>query len=235
MDIYYNTARGIIRIFQTIFPQNCRVHGETNLPQGAKIIAGNHPNATDGLFLPFVFHEKLHFFVQGDIFDIPFIGWLLAKADQIPVHSDKKLFALNRAEEYLRQGKVIAIFPEARLNPERQGIRSGTGAVHMSLITGAPIVPIGFYVPAQCLRYIERQKKYRISKAYWQTHGHCYLHIGPPWKPGEETGQQEEYAKRRELTRKLMEMIEAQAVLARQDCTREPGMPVDVRTNDSQS
>ena len=80
MDIYYNTAKGIIRIFQTIFLQDCQVHGENNLPLGAKIIAGNHPNATDGLFLPFVFREKLHFFVQGDIFDIPFIGWLLAKS-----------------------------------------------------------------------------------------------------------------------------------------------------------
>jgi 1-acyl-sn-glycerol-3-phosphate acyltransferase len=159
----------------------------------------------------------------------------MAKADQIPMHPDNKLLAFDRAEEYLRQGKVITIFPEARLNPERQLIRSGTGAVHLSLITGAPIIPIGFYVRAQCLRYIGRQKKDRISKGYWQTHGHCYLHTGPPWKPGEDTVQQEESAKRRELTRKLMEMIEAQAVLARQDCTRESGMPVDGRTNDSQS
>jgi hypothetical protein len=83
----------------------------------------------------------------------------MAKADQIPMHPDNKLLAFDRAEEYLRQGKVIAIFPEARLNPERQLIRSGTGAVHLSLITGAPVIPIGFYVPAQCLRYIGRQKK----------------------------------------------------------------------------
>jgi 1-acyl-sn-glycerol-3-phosphate acyltransferase len=235
MDIYYNTAKGIIRIFQTIFLQDCHIHGENNLPLGAKIIAGNHPNATDGLFLPFVFREKLHFFVQGDIFNIPFIGWLLAKSDQIQVLPDNKLLALEKAEKLLKQDKVVAIFPEARLNPERQLIRSGTGAVQVSLLTGVPIIPVGFYVPAKYLRYIERQKKDRISKGHWQAHGHCYLHIGSPWLPGEVTDGETKPVNRRELTTRLMVMIETQAMKARQDCARETGLPVDGSTNDNQA
>jgi 1-acyl-sn-glycerol-3-phosphate acyltransferase len=235
MDIYYNTAKGIIRIFQTIFLQDCHVHGENNLPFGAKIIAGNHPHATDALFLPFVFREKLHFFVQGDLFDIPFIGWLLAKADQIPVLPNNKLLAFEQAERHLKLERAIAIFPEARLNPERNLMRSGTGAVQLSLTTGAPIIPVGFYVPAKYLHYIERQKKDRISKGHWQTHGHCYLHIGSPWLPGGEIGQLEEPASRRELTRQLMDLIEVQAMLARQDCANETGEPIDDSSNVSQS
>jgi 1-acyl-sn-glycerol-3-phosphate acyltransferase len=227
MDIYYTTAKGIIRIFQTIFLQDCRVHGETNLPLGAKIIAGNHPNATDGLFLPFVFHEKLHFFVQEDIFDIPFIGWLLAKSDQIPVLADHKQIALGQAEKLLKQDKVIAIFPEARLNPERQLLKSGTGAVQLSLLTGASIIPVGFYVPSKYLHYIERKKKDRISKGHWQTHGHCYLRIGSPWKPCEKIDRPVQVDDLRELTKQLMERIEAQTVMARQDCARETRLPID--------
>jgi 1-acyl-sn-glycerol-3-phosphate acyltransferase len=224
MGIYYTSAKGIIRIFQTIFPQDCRVHGETTLPLGAKIIAGNHPNATDGLYLPFIFHEKLHFFIQGDIFDIPLIGWLLAKSDQIRVIPDNKLFALKQAEKLLKQEKVIAIFPEARLNPDRQAIKNGTGAVLLSLLTEAPIIPIGFYVPGKYLQYIERKKKDRISKGHWQTHGHCYLHIGAPWRPGEETDGVPMPADRRELTKQLMVRINAQEMMARQDCARETGL-----------
>ncbi len=234
MDIYYNSVKGIIRIFQTIFLQDCHVNRDVTPPLGAKIIAGNHLNATDGLFLPFVFREKLHFFVQGDLFDIPFVGWLLAKSDQIKVLADNKLLALEKAEKLLKQDKVIAIFPEARLNPERQLIRTGTGAVRLSLLTGAPIIPVGFYVPAKYLHYIERQRKDRISKGHWQTHGQCYLHIGSAWLPGEEPGGETKPTDRNVLTRRLMELIETQALLARQDYSREAGLPVDDSTNNNQ-
>ena len=128
MDIYYNSVKGIIRLFHAILFQDCHVNRDVTLPLGAKIIAGNHPNATDGLFLPFVFREKLHFFVQGDLFDIPFVGWLLAKSDQIKVLADNKLLALEKAKKLLNQDKVIAIFPEARLNPERQLINNINGS-----------------------------------------------------------------------------------------------------------
>ena len=227
MDIYYNTTRGIIRIFQTIFFQDCRVYGETNVPLGAKIIAGNHPNATDGFFLPFVFREKLHFFAQDDLFDIPFIGWLLAKSDQIRVLADNKLLALEKAINLVKQNKVIAIFPEARLNPEHQLFRSGTGAVRLSVETGAPIIPVGFYVPTKNLHYFERNKNGRISKGNWQTHGHCYLHVGSPWLPGKEIDRPVVIADLRDLTKKLMEMIETLAFMAKQDCARETGQSID--------
>jgi 1-acyl-sn-glycerol-3-phosphate acyltransferase len=231
MSIYYNTAKGIIRLFQTIFSQDCHVNGELNPPSGAKIIAGNHPNATDGLFLPFVFHEMLHFFIQGDIFDIPFIGWLLAKSDQIPVLPENKLRSLEKAEQLLKQDQAIAIFPEARLNPEHQLLKSGTGAVQLSLLTGAPIIPVGFYVPERFLHYIERIKNGRVSKGNWQTHGHCYLHIGSPWQPGAENSGKTAQANRRELTRRLMERIEALAIMAKQDYAREMGIPVDLESS----
>ncbi len=231
MDIYYNTAKGIIRIFQTIFLQDCRVCGEISLPWGAKIIAGNHPNATDGLFLPFVFREKLHFFIQDDLFDLPFIGWLLTKSKQIRVLADNKLLALAQAEHLIKQNKVIAIFPEARLNPQHQLFRSGTGAVRLSVDTGAPIIPVGFYVPAKNLRHIEREKNGRISKGDWQTHGHCYLHIGSPWLPGKEIDPPVKVADLRALTKQLMESIETLAYMARRDCARETGQSVDAISN----
>ncbi len=231
MDAYYNTAKGIIRIFQMIFSQDCHVNGLVNPPPGAKIIAGNHPNATDALFLPFVFREKLHFFIQGDIFDIPFIGWLLARSDQIPVLPDNKLLAIVKAEKLLKQDKVVAIFPEARLNPQRQVLKSGTGAVHLSLLTGVPIIPVGFYVPSKFLHYFERKKSDRISKGHWQTHGHCYLHIGPQWHPKMGTDGESNPAGRHELTRRLMKIIETQALKARQDCARETGLSDDSGTD----
>ena len=162
--------------------------GEFPVQLGQKIIAGNHPNATDGFYLPSLFKDKLYFFVQGDLFEIPIMGWLFTKSGQIRVNPDNKIAALDRAFELLKRGESVAIFPEARLNPDGQPLKSGTGAVRLSLMTQVPIIPIGFYVPPKNLQHISRMKKGAVSQGHWQTHGHCYLHFGSPWSPSDETG-----------------------------------------------
>ena len=220
MITYYNIARLIVRIYHILFWQNCKVAGRLNLPYGGKIIAGNHPNATDGLFLPFVFREKLHFFIQGDIFDLPVIGCLLTKSDQIPVIPDRKQLALIQAVRLVSQGETVVIFPEARLNPDHLKIKAGTGAIRLSLITHAPIIPIGFYVPSRYLRHISRQKNGRLSQGNWQFRGHCYLHIGDPWSPADEMDGPFNPVLLHQLTARLMEKIDTEATRACQDCSK---------------
>jgi 1-acyl-sn-glycerol-3-phosphate acyltransferase len=224
MDVYYNSARIIIRIFHLISSQDCHVSGELPLHPGPKIIAGNHPNATDGLFLPFVFREKLHFFVQGDIFSVPFFGWLLARSGQIPVYPDRKRACLDQAGELLSRGKAVAIFPEARLNPDTLPLKACTGAVRLSLMTGAPIIPVGFFVSKEHLCDIARWKNGYLSQGRWQTGGHCYLHIGCPWRPGEEIGEKVDNTALHELTARMMEKIGTLAQLAQSESIKETSL-----------
>ncbi len=159
MDTYYSTAKLILRIYQGMLSQHSHVSGELPRCPGAKIIAANHPNVTDGFFLPFILQEKLHFFIQGDIFSIPFIGWLLARCEQIPVWPARKKAALEQACELLAGGKTVVIFPEGKLNPDNQPLKAGTGAVRLSLMTGAAIIPVGFYVPAQVCKKFDHTEK----------------------------------------------------------------------------
>jgi 1-acyl-sn-glycerol-3-phosphate acyltransferase len=228
MNNYYKATKAIIKAFHLLFRQDCRVYGKPNLSPGAKIIAGNHPNATDGLFLPFIFKEHLHFFAQGDLFDIFFVGWMLAKSEQIPVLPGLKQQAMEQAAKYLLEDKVVAIFPEARLNPDGQPLKSFTGAIRLALMTKAPIIPIGFYVPPKNLHHITRMKKGLVSQGHWQTHGHCYLHIGSPWLIGEEFGEVFDQSDLRGLTEQLMEKINDLALLAMQEYAKETGLPIDL-------
>jgi 1-acyl-sn-glycerol-3-phosphate acyltransferase len=228
MNNYYIVCKAIIKTFHLLFRQDCRVYGARNPPLGAKIIAGNHPNATDGLFLPFIFTEHLHFFAQGDLFDIFFVGWMLAKSEQIPVHPGQKQQAMDQATHYLHEDKVVAIFPEARLNPDGQPQKSYTGAIRLALETKAPIIPVGFYVPPKNLHHIKRMKQGQVSQGHWQTHGHCYLHIGSPWLLSEEIGESFEHADLRGLTEQLMEKINDLAQLAMREYAIETGLPIDL-------
>jgi len=228
MDAYYKTIKLIFKIFHLASNQDYRAYGDLNLPPGAKIIAGNHPNATDGFFLPFVFKEQLHFFIQGDLYNIPLMGWLFAKSEQIRVIPDQKKLALEHALKLLLQDKVVAIFPEARLNPDGQPVKSGTGAIRLSLQTRKPLIPIGFYVPPKNLHHISRMKKGKLSQGHWQIHGRCYLHVGSPWLPQVEADTPLEQVDLRSLTERLMGRINDQVQLAKQVFRNETGLPADL-------
>ncbi len=227
---YYKTCMAIIRTFHFILGQDCHVSGQRSFPIGAKIIAGNHPNATDGFFLPFIFPEQLYFFIQGDLFSLPFFGWLLKKADQIQVVPGQKHLALEKALRLLKQDKPVAIFPEARLNPDGQPTKSATGAVRLSLMTGTPIIPVGFYVPPKNLHYFERNRLGRKTRGHWQLRGHCYLNIGSQWTPVQETDQTTGVDAIRSMTERLMDNINAQVQLAKQAFTSTAGEPADLAT-----
>jgi 1-acyl-sn-glycerol-3-phosphate acyltransferase len=227
-DIYYIAIKGIFRFFHLITFQECRVDGKRSFAKGAKIIAGNHPNATDGFFLPSLFPEKLYFFVQGDLFSLPIFGWLLAKADQIQVVPGQKHLAFEKALRLLERDKPVAIFPEATLNPDGMPIKSATGAIRLSLMTKTPIIPVGFYVPPKNLHYFERRRLGRKTRGHWQLHGRCYLHIGEPWMPYDESENADGADAIRPLTDRLMQIINDQVKLAMQAFTKESGVPADL-------
>ncbi|MCK5429675.1 MAG: 1-acyl-sn-glycerol-3-phosphate acyltransferase, partial [Anaerolineales bacterium] len=85
MNVWYNTAKSILRTYTALFMRSIQVFGQDNLPLGAKIIVANHANMTDSFILPFIIREKLHFLIQADAFNLPFLGGLLERAEQIPV------------------------------------------------------------------------------------------------------------------------------------------------------
>ena len=85
MISWYQFVKLIVKAYITLFVDEICVSGHHNIPDGPKIIVANHPNATDGFMLPFIFPKTLHFLIQGSVFSTPFIGKMLEWAEQIPV------------------------------------------------------------------------------------------------------------------------------------------------------
>ena len=216
MDLYSSLIRIGLQIYQTATLQRRRVSGREWLPPGAKIIAANHPNASDAYHFPFILEGKFYALIAGTSFSQPVVGWLMTRCGQIPVHKNQELKALDQACKLLKQGQTVLIFPEGRLNPDHLSLKVGTGAVRMSLISGAPIIPVGICVPEQFLQTRIVQYDGRVEKRRYQVGGHCYIQIGEPWYPAREAGPQGRACNPHELIAILMEKIDAQTYQARQ-------------------
>jgi 1-acyl-sn-glycerol-3-phosphate acyltransferase len=74
------------------------------------------------------------------------VGWIMRSAEQIPVRrrsADAKN-ALAPAEDAVRTGKVVTIYPEGTLtrDPAAWPMSGYTGAVRVALATGVPLIPM---------------------------------------------------------------------------------------------
>jgi len=208
MDVWYDVAKTMIRTYIAFFMDAIHVYGKENLPPGPKIIVANHPHVTDGFILPFIIPEKIHFLIQEEVFRVPFIGRLLALADQIPVAFGKGKEALETARRKLISGHVVAIFPEGRLSGAKEIRRAGTGAALLALETGVPLVPVGFYVPQEFVRTFRSRIFNRDSVGGWQWGGQCIVRIGEPWQLAISARTERGYRYLREVTDRCMVSIQ---------------------------
>ena len=217
MNLSYAIIMLMGKMFQTLLPQDCKVVGADHLPRGAKIIAANHPNCTDTFFLPWVIKDQLHTLIQGSLFHKPVFGRLLTGSGQIPVYPGQGRAALQKACEYLASGETVLIYPEAKWNPENKRLKGTSGTVRMSLATGAPIIPLGIYVPDDFTRWVRVNDHEKVRQARWQIKGRCYLCFGESWLPSAETQGDAELGLIRTLTEQLMDKIYDQTQLAIQE------------------
>ena len=120
--------------------------------------------------------------MRSKVFSQPILGWIFRKARQIEV-SDSGKISFDQACSLLHQDQTIVIYPEGRLNPEYRKIKFKSGAVRMSLASGAPIIPLGIYIRSEHIRDLRSFMNGRINQSCWQVSGTCYLRFGTPWKP----------------------------------------------------
>ena len=182
-------SRFILKSYFTVLNRTYDVRGHTSLPKGPKIIAMNHTQGCDPFYLPFVLEDTPHFLIQDGLFRLPVIGALLKETGQIPVHrgTERANAAKEQACALLRQGKTIVIFPEGKEVPVGQRIPAKSGTVRMSLETGAPIIPLGLYVPPQFLTSLKFHWQGSPRSGAWQFSGTSYMRFGTAWRPSSQS------------------------------------------------
>ncbi len=130
-----------------------RVRGDQHIPvEGAAILACNHVSFVDAVLLMAASPRPIHFIMDHRIFRIPVLGWFFRLARAIPIAPQKEdpatyEAAFERAAQVLRDGDLLAIFPEGgitcdgRLQPFKGGIMKILERARAEGLE-APVVPM---------------------------------------------------------------------------------------------
>ncbi len=128
------------------------VHGLHHVPRnGPAIIAANHSSFFDSIALPLVVPRQLRYPAKAEYFNQPGLkGKVMAGffrgVGQIPTDRSggrASLAALGEAEQVLKDGNLLGIYPEGTRSPDGRLYRGRTGVVRLALATGSPVVPVG--------------------------------------------------------------------------------------------
>lgn len=121
------------------------VTGQENIPRtGPVLIAPIHRSNVDFAFTLFISPRKVFFMAKDAIFRVPLLGPLVTHLGAFPVHrgaADRE--SLNLAEQVLRRGQALVLFPEGTRKEGRQVATLHDGAMFIAARTGAVIVPVG--------------------------------------------------------------------------------------------
>jgi len=117
------------------------VDGEKLPSKGGVILACNHVGVADGPLLAIFAPRPVHALTKQEMFK-GFMNRFLLSSGQIPLDRfNADPLAVKRCLRVLRSGNVVGIFPEGSRGAGEFD-RFHTGAAYLSMVTGAPVVPV---------------------------------------------------------------------------------------------
>ena len=125
------------------------VNGLDNIPKdGNFIISANHASYADHLILSSIIiknnNQRIHYLAKKEHFETLFQRLWHEHTGAIPI--DRQAGgkqALETAVKYLKQGKIIGIYPEGTRTLTGKLQRGKTGAARLALAARVPILPVG--------------------------------------------------------------------------------------------
>jgi 1-acyl-sn-glycerol-3-phosphate acyltransferase len=138
----YAVVRAVLVAFMRLYFR-LRIEGAERIPAtGPAIIAPNHKSFWDSFFLGAATRRHLRFMGKAELFEGRW-GRLFVRLGAFPVRrGEADADALETARVILRQGGLLALFPEGTRirDPEELG-SPRRGAGRLALETGSPLVP----------------------------------------------------------------------------------------------
>jgi len=127
------------------------IEGLEHIPRaGGVILASNHISYLDPLALGYFATKRgrrTRFLAKEELFAKKGLGFIMRGCQHIPVArgSAGAAGSLVAAEDALRAGRCVTVFPEGTISLDLEPMVGKTGTARLAAATGAPVVPIGMW------------------------------------------------------------------------------------------
>jgi 1-acyl-sn-glycerol-3-phosphate acyltransferase len=156
--VRYTTGRWFRRlgIAMTRVNPSWRLHVDgvrVENPRRPYVVVSNHQSFAD---IPIISHLpwEMKWIGKAELFRIPFIGWMMRLAGDIPVdRADRRSGArmLLAAKGCLLNRCSVMFFPEGTRSPDGRVWRFNEGAFHLAVKAGVPVLPVAVEGTRDCL------------------------------------------------------------------------------------
>ncbi|MFI6173443.1 lysophospholipid acyltransferase family protein [Nocardia sp. NPDC051052] len=178
-------ARRVLRALAWSNVVRVTVIGREAVPKtGPVIVASNHISMLDAVFLWGALRRRAIAIAMAELWSWPVVGWLVRRLGQIPVlrrDSESGQTALSQAEQILRHGGVLLIYPEGRLVAPGEQEPYKPGVAKLALATGVPIIPVGTTGTNRVLP----MRRTRGSGPAFDRSQQVTIHFGAPIDPAD--------------------------------------------------
>lgn len=184
-EILHGIGKGILGCYSLLF-LDLSINKKSQLPDGPKLYAANHPTTTDPFLIGLISREPINVMVTGTVFEVPGFRTYLTQSGHIPVirNRGRGNDTVKQAVAQLGSGRSVAIFPEGALSPETED-GYGVGAPHsgvgrIALDSGAPVVPVGIAPTKTGVIGKDYEFSSEIANARWAVKGAYAMTVGTP-------------------------------------------------------
>ncbi|MFT3660517.1 MAG: lysophospholipid acyltransferase family protein [Gordonia sp. (in: high G+C Gram-positive bacteria)] len=145
MEPVYDTVIGVARTLWLAQGLKFKISGVENVPvQGPGVVAINHTGYLDFTLagIPaFLQKRKVRFMAKKEVFDNRYGGPVMRALKHIPVDRGNGAESYQTAVDYLKNGELVGVYPEATISRSFEIKTFKSGAARMALESGAPIIP----------------------------------------------------------------------------------------------
>lgn len=154
----YTFAAHVVKIILLLFG-NIKKYDMEKIPKsGGFVIACTHTGWVDILWLGVsVLPMKIHYMAKKELFQSPFLKWLMQKLNAFPVDRENPgPSTIKVPRKLLKEDKIVGIFPSGTRTSEEVPLKRG--AVTIAGSSNVPILPVAYVGPNNFKDLLKRTK-----------------------------------------------------------------------------